>query len=352
MAVVKSTTVRDSGIELMRLIAIFSVLMYHFISFYTISYSPDNQFGYAFWMPFRTAVTLFVFISGFYRIHFSLQGFLRLVIKTFVLYAPFEIIRSILAGGGAKELVTSLLPISRGPYWYILTYLCLYLFSPVINKYLNDCTLKQRMFLIGALSIISIYFGIVSVDASLFDGKNLAHFVLLYTIGDTIANYKNEINKVKTSWLVLLFLVMNISQIVFFALYRPIPALLWFIFDCNNGIILMINAIITFVLFLRIQFKNNFVNSLATSVIVIYIIQQEPFVHEHLSSFFSGMWEVPVLYSCHGLIETLVLVGYLACKAIFYIIVGIAIDKLLTPLWIVINKQLECLPTLNYEQNK
>lgn len=95
--------VRDSGIELMRLFAIFSVLMYHFISFYTKNYSPDNQYGYALWLPFRTAVTLFVFISGFYRIHFSLQGFLRLVIKTIVLFTPIELLSVSLAGGGINH---------------------------------------------------------------------------------------------------------------------------------------------------------------------------------------------------------------------------------------------------------
>ena len=190
----------------------------------------------------------------------------------------------------------------------------------------------------------------MSIDAALFDGKNLAHFVLLYTIGDAISKYKYRIDEVKTKHLVLCFLGLNVFQVVFFALLWHSPARhLWFMFDCNNGIILMANAIITFVLFLRKRFKSKLVNFLAASVIAIYIVQQEPFLHEHLSAFFSELWEVPALYNCHGLSNTLVMIGYLACKAIFYMLVGITLDKVLTPLWHVINKLLKYLPTLNYE---
>ena len=95
---------RDSGIELMRLFAIFSVIMYHFLAHYTISFSPDNKYGYVLWLPFRTAVTLFVLTSGFYGIHFSWKGLIRLISKAFILFTPFEIVSWFLdSGGGIKN---------------------------------------------------------------------------------------------------------------------------------------------------------------------------------------------------------------------------------------------------------
>ena len=91
--------VRDSNLELMRLFAIFSVIMYHTISYYTLTYSPENSFGYVAWLPFRTAVTLFVLTSGYFGIKFSYKGFLRIIAKTWLLFVPFEI-GAILIGGG------------------------------------------------------------------------------------------------------------------------------------------------------------------------------------------------------------------------------------------------------------
>ena len=96
--------VRDSNFELMRLFAIFSVLMYHFISYYTI-YSPDNKYGYIFWLPFRTAVTLFVFISGYYHIHFSIKGLVRLIVKTLIIFIPIEIAVTLSMDFGGGQIV-------------------------------------------------------------------------------------------------------------------------------------------------------------------------------------------------------------------------------------------------------
>lgn len=215
---------------------------------------------------------------------------------------------------------------------------------------MSNCTTKQRICLICALTIISIYFGRVSIDTALLGGKNLPHFILMYTIGDTIAKYRERIDRIKTCHILWTCLLLNISIVIFFAAFWFTPARsLKVLVDNDNGLILMINAFLTFILFQRIRLKSRLINSLAASVIVIYIVQQEPFLSEHLSALFTRIWEIPQMYSCHGLTDTLILVGYLACKAVFYMFAGIAINKIFTPLWKISSKLLKRLPSLNYE---
>ena len=335
---------RDSNFELLRLFAIFSVLMYHFISYYTINYSPDNKLGYISWLPFRTAVTLFVFVSGYYHIRFSVKGLTRLIAKTVLIFIPIEIIAFFcLDYGGERTLFTamaeSLMPLAKGPYWYIVNYLCLYLLSPVINKYLKDITFYQRIYLLLTLSFISIYLGLPGCVDELQDGKNLAHFILLYLIGDSLKLYEPKIRKINTSYFVLSFLLINIGQVLFFYIfYDTALQSFWFLVDRNNGPILMVNAIITFILFSRIHLRNKYINLIASSVLVMYIVQQEPFLRSFLSSVYERIWCPDYAYNFYGYEATLKLIGYLTVRALFYMTVALCIDRLLQPIWRIIEQ--------------
>lgn len=336
--------VRDSNFELLRLFAIFSVLMYHFISYYTINYSPDNEIGYISWLPFRTAVTLFVFISGYYHIRFSIKGLTRIVVKTLVIFIPIELFAYFCLGYGEerslfKAMAESCMPLAKGPYWYIVNYLCLYLVSPVINKYLKEITWHQRAYLISILSFISIYLGLPGCVDELQDGKNLAHFILLYMIGDSLKVYENIIRKVKTSYLVVLFLLINIGQLfVFYYFYDTALKSFWFVVDRNNGPVLIMNAIITFILFSRLHFKNKIVNLIASSVLVMYIVQQEPYLRSLLSSIYERIWCPDYAYSFHGFSATMDVIGYLAIRALFFMGVAFGIDRILHPIWTIVEK--------------
>ncbi len=331
--------VRDSNFELLRLFAIFSVLMYHFISYYTINFSPDNKLGYISWLPFRTAVTLFVFVSGYYHIRFSVKGLTRLVSKTVLIYIPIEIIAFFCLDYGEdrtlfKAMAESLMPLAKGPYWYIVNYLCLYLLSPVINKYLKDITFYQRLYLLLVLSFISIYLGLPGCVDELQDGKNLAHFILLYLLGDSLKVYEPTIKKVKTLYFVSSFLLINIGQLFFFYTYYDTALLsFWFLVDRNNGPILILNAILTFILFSRIHIKNKYINLIASSVLVMYIVQQEPFLRSFLSSVYERIWCPDYAYNFMGYEATLKLIVYLAVRALFFMTVAFCIDRLLLPLW-------------------
>ena len=182
--------------------------------------------------------------------------------------------------------------------------------------------------------------------------KNIIHFLLLYAIGDTLSCYSDSLSRIKTKTLVFLFIIINLGMVVFFSfvwntsLYHS----LWFIADNNNGPILMVNAIVTFLLFLRIKIRSKAINYLAASVLAIYIIQQEPYLSSCLSRFFSKVWEIPMLYDCHGLKDTLFLIGYLMCKTLFFMTAGLIIDKILSPLWRFIDKQARLLPAIELER--
>ncbi len=73
--------------------------------------------------------------------------------------------------------------VSATPFWFMRTYLCLYLISPVINLFLSHSNTKQRLALLCVLAFISHYLGSAGFDPSLAGGKNLVTFLFLLRCG-------------------------------------------------------------------------------------------------------------------------------------------------------------------------
>ena len=58
-------------------------------------------------------------------------------------------------------MVKSLLFISHTPFWFIRSYIMLFLVAPVVNHYLENITPTRRLYLMLALGWIAVYLGTV-----------------------------------------------------------------------------------------------------------------------------------------------------------------------------------------------
>ena len=206
---IKSKNQRQSNIELLRCFAMFCIIIYHMLVSPVSSLLPCAQIYKALQMPLHIGVPLFVLISGYFGIRFSLRGLMRFLAKTYVYLVPFMLIEIFISGDlEAKKILKAFFVFGYGfdGHWYINAYLYLFLFSPVINKFLDKISLKQRMYLLAILLYMSIYIGnITGEEWHLADGKNLTNFLLLYVIGNTIRYYQNHIRL--ASWRLMSLIV-------------------------------------------------------------------------------------------------------------------------------------------------
>lgn len=327
--------IRESNFELCRLFAIFSVLMYHGISYYIVKYNPDNMYGHALWLPFRTAVSLFVLISGYWGIKPSLMGGAKFVLKTFIYFVPLQIFSVLRDHGNFHEFILSLLPISNGPYWFITTYLCLYMLAPFINDTISGITDIKRIQLIIVLSMMSLYLGFIGpIDSPLALGKNVIHFILLYIVGNTIRFKYNSFEKYSTRSILYFYLFIGILPVFFFCCVAHTKiTYLMCLFDRDNGVLLFISAIVLFLLFSRLKIKSRLVNYMASSVFAVYILQQQPLVSSFLGEFYYKLYPIDILPIEDSFMGTLPLVLFIFIRSIFYLGAFILTDKMLTPLW-------------------
>ena len=165
-------------------------------------------------------------------------------------------------------------------------------------------------------------------DTSLLDGKNLALFMFLYVVGDSIKYYSGTLVKIMTSYVVLSYLILNI--LIVFAYYymdgTSIGNVIWLSAYPYCSPVLIINAILLFIIFGRISIKSKVINSFAASVFTVYIIHHQHFV------LYSLIGTLAVKLYCFFTTPASIICG-LFLYAVIILIICIIIDKLFKPLW-------------------
>lgn len=175
---------RQSNIELLRCFAMLCIIVYHLCLFALGGVPTGTKLYQALQISLHIGVPLFVLISGYFGIRFSLKGLMRLCSKGYFYFVPLAVVPMLVYNtGGVKDILKSIFIFGFDAQWYLNTYLYLFLFSPIINRYLENITKSQRFYLLAILTFMSVYIGNVTEgDITLVEGKNLTNFLLLYTL--------------------------------------------------------------------------------------------------------------------------------------------------------------------------
>lgn len=275
---------RDSNFELCRLACMFYIVFYHLIIHVPGLY---QEVGWA--RPLRTichiGVVVFVMISGYYGIRRSWKGFLKialtvsfynllgLLIAHFCFAQPFD----------PKQLLTVVFPISQGKYWFITSYVILFLLAPYINTVLDNLGRKEFWIFLAIMAVLVFYLGgIHQLKAA--DGRGILAFVLSYGIGRFIRRfYPDGLKGVpmmgRYPWLAYLLFCTVIYVLVAFA-PSTVSKGVNFLFFGYNEIGLYIMAVLFFLAFQGIRIKSRVVNYLAVSVLAIYLLHENSFLNE------------------------------------------------------------------------
>lgn len=264
---------RKSNFELLRIVAMFLIVLYHLISYFIVPID-DTPIYKAIQIPLHIGVILFVLISGYFKIRPSLKGLVSFMLPIIVYYIGGNLIFHLYKGNISEIDINQFLFLSQSPYWFIRTYLYLYLLSPILNIYIQEE--NKRLYLLSTLGFIALYMGMTKGDPSLSDGKNIVNFCFLYVLGNTI-NYFRFNSKIRKRTLLFSWGLINIILVTTF-IYSPtyISKIIWNFSFPYNSPLLIVNSILIFLFFFKLNLQNNKINTLSTSVFSIYLIHQHP----------------------------------------------------------------------------
>ncbi|MCM1372623.1 MAG: acyltransferase family protein [Bacteroides sp.] len=277
--------IRQSNIELLRIISMFFVMLTH--ATLAVGY-PDqtNAMGMEYYLLgvikalSVVSVNVFVMISGWFGIKFSIKGILSFLFQV-LFFSILGFIIAIIANikdFSISNLMTDGLLLGSRNYWFVDCYLLLYIFSPVLNSFCENSPKKQfKLFLITAFCIQSLAAWVFpTLSTEIKAGYSTISFILIYMLTRYVRIYQPVWASLRGSHDVIVYLVLTIilSFVAFFS-HGGIIAIIGFFSYASPFVI----AASVFLLlgFSKFRFQSNLINWVASSCFAVYLL------HEHVS---------------------------------------------------------------------
>lgn len=345
---------RESNFELLRIAAMFLVLIVHadFLALGSPNQNDINIQPISSCMRFITeslalvCVNVYVMISGYFGIKTNLRGFLK-----FIFIVIFWRITSISI---ASLLYTHNLSLTQIPNsyecfkllipgyedWFVRGYIMLMIFAPLLNSFISKSTTRQLgIFTLSYVLFEVIFNWLVNIYPDFERGGSILSFIGLYLIGSLIQRTKNGKlikNILKRKFCLSLYLAISIiiGCTLFFIAY---------IWSENSGIynwslnhfwpynspIVIICSVLLFLYFSKINIKSRFINKVAISTFAVYLFHMNPLLIN------------PYLEICRYLFNSFDTFTYLIYISLFIISIfsfAIVFDRIRILLWDILNK--------------
>jgi len=280
---------RQSNFELLRIVSMFIIIFYHLIAFIVTRAEREVPFWHSFQLALHISVILFVLVSGYFGIRSSVKGLVRLLLLGFVFYVPLVLLDNLVLKDGLtaaekwKLVIPSFQFVSKSPYWFLRTYLWLYLLAPMVNKFF-EASPRNKLVLLVISGVISLYVGYNGLDNSITDGKNIINFFFIYTLGSLMHDSYEVWSKWKAWWILTAFLVLNVVLVATHLHFDGswYSKAIWQLAYPYNSPIVMVNALLAFMLFGKMKFQSKAVNWVAASTFSMYLIHRNPVVLERV----------------------------------------------------------------------
>lgn len=325
--------IRNSSFELLRILLMVMIIIHHCIVHGLGLSGFDPSLNTTLVIPNKwilpaclsncfciCAVNCFILISGYFGIRTNKKKFLFLLFALIFYSIILNLIPNLIEGN-YKKAINSILFVSHSPYWFVVDYLFLMAFAPIINLAFERLPHKQLHLFISSLLIISIYFGFVWGHTANINGYTLLQFILMYCIGRIIKIKKYSIRRINGIFVYILSSAL--CGICMWILWKyGFPKYAWRMTYYNDPLII-ISSISLFLVFKDIQIRSNTINTLAKSAFGIYLVQSSPFVANII---YSWIREKALVFS-HPMGGGILLIFSILCVSIVISLLSIAIDK-------------------------
>lgn len=249
---------RDSNFELLRIFAMICVISHHILLHTFESFGLiQNIFN----SLFITGVNLFILISGYFQIKFSISKLIKLyIIGIFcTLLMKYGFSWKAYSDITIKDYI---LYFSSTDIWYIPNYIALFFMSPFINLSINNTKRNQAVFILFCLIFMNIYMGYIRALNFNTNGYSLVNFIFIYTIGAYLRKFPIIVS---TNKLLLLLLFSILLTTIWAECMQPCA------FFYNNPFVVL-TSLCVFQIFSSIKIQSKKINIISNSVFIVFLI--------------------------------------------------------------------------------
>lgn len=330
---------RKSNIELLRIISIFLIIIFHcaFKSGFEfgVCLSVNKLLVKTFYMFGELGVNLFVLIFGYFMVNsrFRCIKLIRLLAEVqfyhwIMIFVACKL--DVFELTGWKNVFLSFFPVTLNYYWFITAYIIIYILSTYFNILIHAMDKKTYQKLLG---IVLILYCVIPSVLGLFLGttesilyyNRMIWMVVVYFLGAYIQKYGLPIIRAKKEAVIIVLfssailmssiLVINKFHDFFVILGTDEPAFFW----PPNTVPMILLSIGIFGLFLHLKISyHRGINIIASTTLGIYLL------HDGILA--SWIWRK--VFRCVEYQNSPFLIIYIFGVAILIFVVGVVIDLL------------------------
>lgn len=295
-------TKRESGIELLRIIIMFQIIILHLYTYGGLTGFANNHGGLTdlffdgLWSLCRMPVDVFMLISGYFLVSskFDLKKVFGRGKKVYITMLFYSLVLAALYFAVTPDAITvagifkAFMPFFSKEWYFLSIYLIILLLSPFINMVLQQLDKKQYLIFTGIVfMVMSVWSTFAYVDGindvisinkivDPYMGKSVGGLLLFYMIGGYLRRFTSGKDKPQFRYL-LAFLLLCAAD---FALYKLVPQYGSKVFGMFNNPLVAGEAITIFLFFRDIHFYSSFINTIAGTTIGIYAIHENPHIRK------------------------------------------------------------------------
>ena len=334
MGEVKAKKTRNANMDLLRIFSMFLIILLHSIDhsgvleqagFSSTAINLWVQFTY---MLTQVCVNLYVLISGYFLINsrFRLQKLVALWLEVAFYSVVIKLIFMLVGyrSFSVASMISCLVPVFTGRYWFITIYFGLYLIFPFLNIAVKAMNKSQHTLL--NIVLFALFSVMVSIHPS-FKGMNsgagwgLAWFVVLYFAAAWFRLYFNSTKKLLplAIWISSSFAIA--SGYIFIGDLIPLAKTLFDNQYRYDSVFAYVSSLCLLAAFINIKIKGDWLNKaiifVAPSILGVYLI------HAH-SEFSPWSWEfLNVPQYMESLMFPVVQIGAVIAIFVFCVLIDI-----------------------------
>ena len=319
---IKTKHERNEGIELLRILVMFMVLLLHFNLNGGILFNNSliDTLNYKLvWLVEAfsiVAVNCFVLISGYFLVNskFKKQKVYSLVLQVVSYSIVITILYTLITKNilNIGQYLECIFPITFKTYWFITCYVILYLLIPYLNLIFEHTDKRKMQILIAILCTVSFVSWILNrfkfdaIDKT--KGYGIIWVINLYFIGGYIRKYyKDKYNKF---YFLIIYIIFSLLIFTLkFILLKINSNTIWIsdIFYEYNSVTVTIQSICLFMFFKDLKIKNEKIRKtilkIAPLTLAVYIIHEHPIVSKflykdwlHLNYFWNSKYYIIITF--------------------------------------------------------
>lgn len=290
---------RNSNLELLRIISMLLIVAHHYSvhGFYRpdLYYSINKYIVDFLTVGGKIGVNCFILISGYFMVNskITIKKLLKLdgqvVFYSIGIIILFSTILTPVEYISIKNIIKAIFPIIFNQYWFVTNYIILMILSPWLNIFIKFISKEDYLKLICLLTFLWSFL-LTLIPINTLGYSSLGWFILLYLIAGYIRKYLNiSLQSPKRHFKIAVagLLIYVLSVIIFNIFGYTFNIKLFLLHSTylarDNSILLLIISIELFIGFNCLkEWKNKFINIIATGALGVYLIHDNIYLRTYL----------------------------------------------------------------------